>query len=218
MSEFAQGAAWMRLLAALGDHGRAVRPVGYRALARCPGVGHWRGDENPSLIITPDRGRVLVFCRAGCNTEDLLGVIGLTMGDLYDDPVRERPKYNPLRRAIGKAAGFTLSEKTPLLWLLGKARGTDVLIPVEHQPRSLVALTAELRPATKAMLLDAFAHWDYHGWLSRPCMIPDCGRDGQHPGRGHRPWYVLDMGEDCPGAGCPCRKKRPPPEPKRSAP
>jgi hypothetical protein len=203
------GLAFERVRAALAAHGRAMRQVGGRLAASCPGPGHWRGDHVPSLVVTAGPGLALVYCHAGCHTEDVLGALGLTAADLYDEPARKRPRYNALRRAIGAAAGFTAAEKYPLMWLLCKTRGDAVLIPAEYQPESLAALADEMRPLDPRNLRAAFGHWQYHGWLSMPCALPGCFREGTHPGRGHRPSYFLDLGEDCPGESCPTRKRGP---------
>jgi 5S rRNA maturation endonuclease (ribonuclease M5) len=74
-----EGTAYRRLIGALEEHGQ--KGSGNRW--QCPG----HDDTNPSLGITdsPDEGRVLVICRAGCETEEWLGVIGLTMADLFDN-------------------------------------------------------------------------------------------------------------------------------------
>lgn len=50
-------------------------------LARCPG----HGDSKPSLrVAVSTRGKVLLKCRAGCETAAVLDVLGLTFGDLGD--------------------------------------------------------------------------------------------------------------------------------------
>ena len=40
-------------------------------------------DRNPSLSVHEHGGKVLVHCHAGCRTEDILSVLGLTMADLF---------------------------------------------------------------------------------------------------------------------------------------
>lgn len=55
-----------------------------RYLARCPA----HEDKSPSLSIREkDDGRVLLHCFAGCETESVLDAIGLTMSDLYSEPL-----------------------------------------------------------------------------------------------------------------------------------
>ena len=199
--------AFERVRAALAAHGRTIRQVDGRLAASCPGRGHWRGDKVPSLMVTAGDGKALVHCHAGCHTEDVVGVLGLTMAELYDNPARKRPGYNALRLAIGAAEGFTAAEKFPIMWLLCKARGSDAIIPMRFQPVSLAKLAEATRPVDPKNLMATFKHWEYHGWLSMPCTLPGCFRKGTHPGKGHRPCYFLDRGEDCVEKPCPGRKR-----------
>ena len=65
-----------RLTAKLGP-GRLVNG---QLLFRCPA----HQDRHPSLSVRElDDGTLLVFCHAGCSTEDVLEAIGLEMADLY---------------------------------------------------------------------------------------------------------------------------------------
>jgi hypothetical protein len=52
-----------------------------KAVALCPA----HDDSTPALAITHIEGRVLVWCHAGCRTEDVLASIELRMSDLFDD-------------------------------------------------------------------------------------------------------------------------------------
>ena len=40
-------------------------------------------DENPSLALSVNENKALIYCFAGCDTEDILKVCGLKMSDLY---------------------------------------------------------------------------------------------------------------------------------------
>ena len=42
-------------------------------------------DRNPSLSITDKPDKILVICRAGCVTENVLAKVGLRMADRYPD-------------------------------------------------------------------------------------------------------------------------------------
>lgn len=58
----------------------------YRDKAQCICPAH--SDKQASLTISRgDRGTVL-FCHAGCDTEKILGAVGLKMTDLFDEPLR----------------------------------------------------------------------------------------------------------------------------------
>jgi hypothetical protein len=55
-----------------------------RWLACCPA----HDDRSPSLSVREaDEGRVLLYCHAGCDTEDVLAAVGLTMTDLFAKPL-----------------------------------------------------------------------------------------------------------------------------------
>lgn len=70
---------------------------------RCPVPDHGRGrgDRNPSLALTPADGKVLVICDAGCHIDDILGALGLTPADLFDEPKERRDAYVPLSPGCG---------------------------------------------------------------------------------------------------------------------
>lgn len=55
-----------------------------KARARCPVRQH--GNPNPSLVVTSIEGQALLYCHAGCSTEDVINALNLTMADLFDDP------------------------------------------------------------------------------------------------------------------------------------
>jgi len=60
-----------------------VRSIGqgeYEAL--CPA----HADKNPSLHITEKNGKILLHCKAGCKTEDIVRELGISMSDLYLAP------------------------------------------------------------------------------------------------------------------------------------
>ena len=61
-----------------------ARPVGrLRWMARCPA----HNDSSPSLSIAEgEDGRVLVLCRAGCETNGILAALRLTVRDLFAGP------------------------------------------------------------------------------------------------------------------------------------
>lgn len=58
-------------------HGVEATPNGYTAL--CPA----HQDRHPSLVATEADDRILIHCRAGCGTRDVLGAIGLNYPDLF---------------------------------------------------------------------------------------------------------------------------------------
>lgn len=57
---------------------------GWLALCPCPGHGGGRGDRSPSLRVTVgEEGRLLVLCRTGCPTAEVLDALGLGFEDLW---------------------------------------------------------------------------------------------------------------------------------------
>jgi hypothetical protein len=44
-------------------------------------------DHNPSLSVSPGSdGKVLLYCHAGCTTDNIVAALGLELGDLFDTP------------------------------------------------------------------------------------------------------------------------------------
>lgn len=64
------------------DRLERVTERGNKATARCPG----HDDGEPSLLVTAIEGSVLLYCYAGCTTDDILDALGWQRRDLYDDP------------------------------------------------------------------------------------------------------------------------------------
>ena len=82
--------AYDRLLDALRDHGSTVNENGHgKATAQCPA----HNDGRPSLSVTRIEGSALLYCHAGCQAPDVLGAVGLTPRDLFDDPQGARYGY-----------------------------------------------------------------------------------------------------------------------------
>ena len=62
--------------------------------------GHWTAccpaheDRSPSLAVTEtDDGRILLKCFGGCSVQEIVGSIGMDMGDLFpDSKEHHRPK------------------------------------------------------------------------------------------------------------------------------
>jgi hypothetical protein len=82
-----------------------VRRTGPRQYkARCPGPLHRRGDRGPSLDFREgDDGRVLMLCRIGCPTEEVLKAAGLDWQDLFPGPfTRKQAREAERRRQIAE--------------------------------------------------------------------------------------------------------------------
>lgn len=70
--------AFERLVDATG-----ARRVGSGWMALCPA----HEDRNPSLSVSEGDTCALVTCHAGCETEAVLSALGISMRDLYDEPL-----------------------------------------------------------------------------------------------------------------------------------
>jgi len=106
-----------------------VRRVGNGWMARCPA----HEDRSPSLkLAVGEDGRVLVSCKVGCKTEDVLDSLGLAWRDLFDQsgspprqvPVANRtPRFSESRTPLTRESieheydtgGITFSEYMELL-------------------------------------------------------------------------------------------------------
>lgn len=71
-----------RIVDALQAHDCRPRKSGGSWTAKCPA----HDDSSPSLSLRSIEGQVLVFCHAGCRTDDVLAALALGMRDLFDEP------------------------------------------------------------------------------------------------------------------------------------
>ncbi|MET8169294.1 DUF3987 domain-containing protein [Streptomyces sp. NPDC005329] len=71
-----------RVLDALQNHGSRGRGAHWQ----CPA----HEDRSPSLTIGHGEKGAVVKCHAGCPTEDVVAALGLTMADLFDEPLEQR--------------------------------------------------------------------------------------------------------------------------------
>lgn len=78
--------AYARVTEALNAHGSKGRGTAWQCVAH--------EDRSPSLSVTNGNKGVMLNCHAGCATEDIVSTLGLTMADLFDEPLqkRERPQ------------------------------------------------------------------------------------------------------------------------------
>lgn len=86
--------------------------------ARCPA----HADKGPSLSVreTPD-GAVLLYCFAGCPTENIIGALGLSMASLF--PPLDRPPGAPSktpRLLTASQALEMLDKEAQIIALAGK--------------------------------------------------------------------------------------------------
>ena len=73
--------AYKRFIDAARDKGLTVQELDGRAMVQCPA----HNDGRPSLSVRPIEGSVLIYCMAGCQTQEVVSGLGLAMADLFDD-------------------------------------------------------------------------------------------------------------------------------------
>jgi hypothetical protein len=100
------GTAFTRLIEALERAGCRVTGSGRQRKAQCPA----HDDRDPSLSITDGMERVLLNCRAGCATEDILAALGLGWPDLFG---QSRSDDRPARHVVSEY-GYTDERGHPL--------------------------------------------------------------------------------------------------------
>lgn len=95
-----------------------VRENGHQQyLARCPA----HDDKSPSLSIRELDDRLLIHCFAGCDASEVMGSIGLSLGDLYEQRdyqkhIRIRDRWDPvgLLKLLEKEARIVLMAATDI--------------------------------------------------------------------------------------------------------
>ena len=64
------------------SHLSSVKELANGSFVGCCPAHH---DRHPSLVVTEVHGRFLIYCRAGCQTEDITTALGLSLRDLFYD-------------------------------------------------------------------------------------------------------------------------------------
>ena len=124
------------LAAALERAGRRVVRNGQtKAMAQCPA----HEDRNPSLSVTQIEGQALVYCHAGCQTDDVLTALSLSRRDLYDDQHGARYDYTDTSGAVLRTVTRTADKR---FRPSGQTTGTATL----YRLPAIVAAVAEGRP------------------------------------------------------------------------
>ncbi len=123
-----------------------------RWLARCPA----HDDRSPSLSITDRDGRVLLHCFGGCETEDVLGAVGLRFTDIMPERLDDsRPAPIPALQIL-EAVAHEITVAAFLAQELGYITASSRLVAagsrlnaaltlIGHEPASLKATRRALR-------------------------------------------------------------------------
>jgi len=61
--------------------------------AKCPA----HDDNKQSLSLSQDGDKVVLTCHAGCAAQDVVGALGLSMADLFSEPLKPAPSKAPAR-------------------------------------------------------------------------------------------------------------------------
>jgi len=110
---------------------------GYEAC--CPGPRHKNADKNPSLSIGLGQdGRVLLNCHAGCDVDEVLSSLNMTMSDLFEhsqegNPVRRYRLLNSNGATIATHVREDLPGDKKIHWERNGHNGLDGM-PLENMP------------------------------------------------------------------------------------
>ncbi len=123
-----------------------------RWLARCPA----HDDRSPSLSISDRDGRVLLHCFGGCETEDVLGAVGLRFTDIMPERLYDaRPAPIPALQIL-EAVAHEITVAAFLAQELGYVTASQRLVAagsrlnaaltlIGHEPASLKAARRAMR-------------------------------------------------------------------------
>jgi len=144
--------------------GAVVAQIGRRTVLSCSG----HEDHQPSLDVAEGRdGRVLLYCRAGCSTADVVRGAGLRLADLFATPAptRATPRLSPLAQAradmlaLGRRQGWARSldryEAADAAKVADRMRQAETLDTPETWER--LAELARVSTDAEAMLSEAEA-------------------------------------------------------------
>ena len=105
--------AYGRLIDALRDHGSKVIATGRRAWRKPSARARPRQrSRRPEPVAQHHRhgGEALIYCHAGCDPSDIMGALGMTSADLYDNHKGQTYEY-PDERYVYRLAGKKFSQK-----------------------------------------------------------------------------------------------------------
>lgn len=175
--------AYELVLDALRAHGSTVQERGDRkAEARC--LAH--DDGRASLSVTGIEGSVLLYCHAGCSTDDVVAAAELRMADLFDN--RRGAEYvYPDNRRVHRTADKRF-------WQKGNTKGRSLfradrltsdartVYVVEGEKDVLAAEAAGAVAVCSAMGAGKAAKFDWSPLYGREVIVV---ADNDEPGRKH---------------------------------
>ena len=78
-------------------HLQRVEGCGNQRSALCP--AHEDKHQSLSISTGPD-GKILLHCHCGCSVQDIVNAMGLTMQDLFPEPLKQSPKKKARKLAV----------------------------------------------------------------------------------------------------------------------
>lgn len=170
-----------RVVDALRAHGRNVIGGDTKAKAQCPA----HDDNTPSLSVTAIDGSALIYCHAGCSTDDVLGALGLTARDLFDDPrgaTYDYPDGRQVHRTPAKKFRQSGNTKGRALFHADRI-GDACLVYVTEGEKDVLAIESAGGTAVCSAMGAEKAHRFDWSPLKGLDVIVVADKDG--PGRGH---------------------------------
>lgn len=114
-----------------------VRRVGPgRYIACCPA----HADKSPSMNAREvDDGRILIICRAGCSSGEILAAMGLEFSDLFPERLPEQ-RYRPLKPAFPAADVLAaLRNEALIVSVLAANQAHGTKVSMADRERAMVA-------------------------------------------------------------------------------
>lgn len=140
-----------RILSALAAHGHPARQRRGSWVARCPNHGAGGGDSSPSLHLTEQAGTPLMHCFAGCSSDAVLAVLGLTWKDVLADQASSAAPSRPATRRRRARASADAEE-----WAI---------------PDAVSPLPLDRMPGAPGKISDASRRWTYRDAAGNPMWV-----------------------------------------------
>jgi len=173
--------AFNRVLSAFRDNGLTVIERGDRANAQAP--GHSGVDR--SVSIKSIEGRVLMYCHAGEQLDDVLAAVGLHKRDLFDNPRGATYSYPDGRRVVrspDKKFWQRGNTKGRSVFRADRIGGADTVFCVEGEQDVLAVESVGGIAVCSAMGAEKAYLFDWEPLRGRNAVVV---ADSDEPGRKH---------------------------------
>lgn len=184
--------AYERIHDALVQAGRTVKDNGHgKCVAQCPA----HDDGNPSLSVTGIEGSVLLYCHAGCQTDDVLAALNLAKSDLFDNRRDTTYPYSGGRRVHrGADKQFRQSgnKSDRSLFRADRVADADHVLVVEGEKDVLAAEAVGAAAVCSAMGAGKAHLADWTPLAGKRVTVV---ADNDDPGRKHAAQVVAELGK-----------------------